>query len=183
MTTRLIAGLMLFAAATGTFGQHESTWQGWEKDFEDERKGWKEIEVRIPAYPEAAAMRQFEGGDTRGYRYYLDARSISVGEDEVVRFAIAVLAPGGGRNVTYEGIRCEEKSFRVYAIGQADRSWVRARNSRWQRIAYTDVNNYRGILFGDMFCNSKLVKPLQEIRQRVEQAPGSVIDRGPYREP
>jgi CNP1-like family len=183
VTSRLLVTLALLAAAGGALGQQEKSWGGWESDFDDEGKAWKEIEVRIPPYPEAGAMRQFEAGDGRGYRYYLDARSLSMGEDEVVRFTVAVFAPGGARNITYEGIRCEERSFRVYAIGHSDRSWVRARNSKWQHIAYLDVNNYRGVLFAELFCNNKLVKPLREIRQHVEEAPGSVINRSAYREP
>lgn len=180
MTPRLIVGLLLLAVAAGALGQAEKSWEGWEGNFDDEQKAWKEIEARIPPYPEPARMRQFEAGDGRGYRHYLDAGSVSAGEDGVVRFTVAVVTPGGGRNVTFEGIRCEERHYRIYAIGRPDRTWSRARNSEWRRIEYQDVGNHRGILFAEFFCNNKVVKPPQEIRRLVEQAGSSVINRGPY---
>ncbi|MCL2345947.1 MAG: CNP1-like family protein, partial [Desulfobulbus sp.] len=59
---------------------------------------------------------------------------------------------GGARNVTYEGMRCQTREWRVYASGRADGSWSKARRAEWLPIRDEAVNRYHAALFLDYFC-------------------------------
>ena len=177
MRALVIAALLGLAMTGSAAAQPKDDGEG---VLDEENNTWKEIAVKIPAYPETADMRQIDGGDRRGYRYYLDTKSVAVGEDGVVRFALAIVTPGGGSNVTFEGIRCEQRDYRVYAIGRSDRTWSNARNSQWRHVQAADVDNHRGILAEEYFCDRKVPKPHAEIQRLVNRAAARLSDRRPY---
>lgn len=142
---------MLAASVTPALAQ----WREWDADFDADRKPWKELESRIPSYPRTEDLVAFEAGGASAHRFYVDARSLSVGEDEVVRYTLVIKAAGGAINVTFEGIRCELREQKYYAVGRADGSWVRARNPQWRRIESEDINRYHGVLYKEFLCSGK----------------------------
>ena len=72
--------------------------------------------------------------------------------DGVVRYVMVVLSPQGGRNVTYEGMRCESRERRGYASGRLDGSWSKARKNEWVRIQDAAANRQHAALFLEYFC-------------------------------
>lgn len=118
---------------------------------------WEEGAVVFPPAPLAENLREFEAEVASGNRFMVDASSLSVGEDGVVRYVIVIETRGGARNVAFEGIRCETREVRVYATGRLDGSWGKARNSAWERIRDGAINRYRAALFLDFFCPSGVV--------------------------
>jgi hypothetical protein len=60
----------------------------------------------------------------------------------------------GALNVSFEGMRCPDAQFRVYAIGNAGKSWAEIRDSNWARIRNEPRNGQRAVLFNDYFCPS-----------------------------
>jgi hypothetical protein len=102
-------------------------------------------------------------GGASPHRFYVDARSLSVGEDGVVRYTLVIKAAGGATNVTFEGIRCELRQQKYYAVGRADGSWVRARNPQWRRIEGQDVNRHHSVLYAEFFCSGK--QPHTSVRE------------------
>lgn len=130
-------------------------WRLFESDFDDEQKAWKEIESKLPPYPKAENLIPFEGGAASAHQFFIDAASISVGEDGVVRYTLFVKTAGGAANVSFEGIRCETREQKYYAIGRGDGSWSRARNPQWRRIEYREINRHHGVLYADFFCKGK----------------------------
>ena len=147
----LIVAAALAASVTPALAQ----WRQWDADFDEDRKPWKEIEARIPSSPGAGDLVPFEAGAASPHRFYVDARSLSVGEDGVVRYTLVIKAAGGATNVTFEGIRCELREQKYYAVGRADGNWVRARNPQWRRIEHQDVNRHHNVLYSDYFCSGK----------------------------
>jgi hypothetical protein len=86
-----------------------------------------------------------------------------VGEDGVVRYSLVIKTGGGATNVSFEGIRCETRQQKYYAIGHPNGTWSRARNPAWKRIEYREVNPHHGVLYQDILCRNKLpVKSAQE---------------------
>jgi hypothetical protein len=130
-------------------------WWSLESDFDDERKQWKEIEAKLPAYPKQENLLALDAGGATPHKFFIDAPSISVGEDGVVRYALVVKTAGGATNVSFEGIRCELRHQKVYAIGHADGKWARARDPQWRRIEYRDVNRHHGVLYSDILCRGR----------------------------
>jgi hypothetical protein len=153
---------VLAAAVTPVLGQ----WREWDADFDADRKPWKEIETRIPSYPRTGDLVPFEAGGVSPHRFYVDARSLSIGEDGVVRYTLVIKAAGGATNVTFEGIRCELRQQKYYAVGRADGNWVRARNPQWRRIERQDLNRHHDVLYSDFLCSFKQpVKSVSEVLQ------------------
>jgi hypothetical protein len=127
---------------------------GWKSLFDlkpDEEKPWVEIESALPAYPARKNLIPFEVSAVTRNRHFIDAASVSVGKDDVVRYTVLVEAPGGVSNISYEGIRCGSGERRIYAFGHPDRTWSEARNTSWQEINNSGFS-YQKALYDDYFC-------------------------------
>ena len=123
-------------------------------DFEEdyESKQWQEVEVALPAAPKEASLQPFYVSAATSNRFFIDISTLSVGSDGVVRYVLLVLSPEGGRNVTFEGMRCESRERRIYASGRQDGSWSKARKNEWVRIQDAYANRHHAALFLDYFC-------------------------------
>ena len=131
-----------------------SQWAGWDYDFDEAKKSWKEIEAKIPSYPDPKNLLHFEAG-AGGHQVYVDASSVSLGEDGVLRYTTVVKTSGGATNVTFEGMRCETREHKTYALGRRDGSWARARDPKWKRIELREIMPYHYVLYREYFCPSK----------------------------
>ena len=127
-------------------------WAGWEFDYEEERKSWKEIQAKIPAYPKTENLVRVDAGSETAHRFYVDTASISLGEDGVYRYTTVVKTAGGATNVMFEGMRCETREGKLYALGRSDGTWSRARDPKWQRILLRDLTPYKYVLYREFFC-------------------------------
>jgi hypothetical protein len=127
-------------------------WREWDSEFDEDKKPWKEIEAKIPAYPKPENLLPFEGGGASPHRFFIDAQSLSIGDDEVVRYTLVIRTAGGATNVSFEGIRCEQRHQKYYATGRADGTWVRARNPQWRRIESREINRHHNVLYQDFLC-------------------------------
>ena len=120
-------------------------------DFDEEKVPWKEIEAQIPPYPKPDNLIPFEPSAATPHRYYIDAASLSLGEDGVTRYTVVIKAAGGATNVTYEGVRCETREQKYYATGRTS-GWTRVRNPQWRRIEDQPVNRHHYVLYREFFC-------------------------------
>lgn len=143
-------GILAALASLGASAQ-EKWWGRWDADFDEEKKPWKEIEAQIPAYPRPENMLPFATADYSPNRFFVDAQSLSLGEDGVMRYVLVVKSAGGVTNVTFEGIRCSTREQKYYAVGQPQGSWVRAKNAKWRSISKRDTGQY-GALYDGYFC-------------------------------
>jgi hypothetical protein len=155
-SSRVFLAVLLAACALPAPAQ----WSGWDYDFDEEKKSWKEIQAQIPPYPKPDNLVPLEVGRAQGHRYYVDAASISRGEDGVMRYTTVIKAAGGASNVTFEGMRCETREHKVYALGRNDGTWVRARDPKWRHVAPHNENApHHGMLFRDYFCPTRFQLP------------------------
>lgn len=127
-------------------------WKDWDYDLDQEKKSWKELQVNLPPYPKAENLLKLDIGSNATNQYFVDATSISVGEDGVVRYTLVIKAGGGATNVSFEGIRCDGRQVRVYAFGHPNSEWSRARNAGWVDIQPREINGYHYALHRDYFC-------------------------------
>jgi hypothetical protein len=154
---------------------------GFEADFESDGKSWKEITAQIPPYPKGGSLLAVPTGTATSHQFYVDATSLALGEDGVMRYTVVTKTAGGATNVTFEGIRCETRERKVYAVGRPDGSWVRARDAQWQRIVLRDLTPYSHTLYHQFFCTER-TRPtpvriaLDALRRGRGLNPGSTID-------
>ena len=120
-------------------------------DFDDEAKPWQEIEVQLPAFPDEANLIPFTVSAATDNKFLIDANSLSVGADEVIRYTLVVVSSAGARNISYEGMRCSTVERRIYALGRPDQTWSKARTSKWSKIQ-GGANNPHVELYRNFFC-------------------------------
>lgn len=175
MTTRatsriarcLRCAIAVLAALTMVSAPAQEQWYQWDRDFDEDKKPWKEIEANIPAYPRPDDLVPFEAGAASPHRFFIDARSLSIGGDGVVRYTLVVKTQAGATNVTFEGIRCDMRQQKYYAVGNAGGGWARARDSQWRRIVYQERNNHHGVLYEDFLCPEK--RPVGSVREALQR--------------
>lgn len=123
-------------------------------DFDEdyETKQWQELEVQLPAPLRQESLQPFYVSAATENRFFIDLATLSVGADGVVRYTLLIQTPEGGRNVTYEGMRCESRERRIYASGRRDGSWSKSRQNEWVRIQDVYGNRHHAALFLEYFC-------------------------------
>jgi len=136
--------------------------------FDDDSR-WEAVQSQLPPYPKPEHYLPFTVNAVTSFDFFVDAKSVSIGNDGVVRFSLIAKSPSGALNISFEGIRCTGRQYRVYAFGRSDNSWSRARNSRWQPLLQNSDNVQRAVLYGSFFCPDGIIiatpeKGLQALR-------------------
>lgn len=154
-------------------GMMSPVWADFEEDYEN--KKWQELEVSLPATPKQENLLPFYVSAATSNHFFIDGSTLDVGSDGVVRYVLVVLSAEGGRNVTFEGMRCETKERRIYASGRLDGTWSKARRNEWVRIQDAYANRHHAALFLDYFC------PVGVIVRNVDEARAALV-RGGHRD-
>ena len=171
------AGRLILAAVLGLLlpaAPALAQWEGWDYAYDREITPWAEMQGQIPAYPADQTLIPLDVGAVSAHRFFVDAASVSIGSDGVVRYTLVIRTTGGSTNVSFEGIRCAAREQKYYAIGRSDKTWVRARNPQWRPIAYREVNAQHLTLYNEFMCRGKL---MMESAEQIVQA----LRRGPQR--
>jgi len=145
-------------------------WGQFDFEFESE-KPWVELSAQLPPTPKAENLVEFNVSSATRNRHFVDTASISVGEDKVVRYTVVIEAVGGARNVAFEGLRCATGERRLYAYGQPDGTWSKARNAQWEGIKFRSLLSYHKALYEDYFCPDGInVRDAKEAVRKLRQA-------------
>lgn len=140
-------------------------WSGWDYQNDRPKEQFKELEAKPPAYPKDDNLLPFETSAASPHKYYIDSKSLSVGQDGVVRYTLVVRTGGGATNVSYEGIRCDLRQVKIYASGRSDGTWVPARDPQWVGIVAQPVDIHHSVLLHDYLCFGKSSKtPVAQIQ-------------------
>lgn len=162
-------GACLAAALFFTIASARADFRFRDLDDPDEAK-WAEGEAVLPAFPRDENLLEFFVSAVTPNRFFVDAKSLSVGTDSVVRFVLVVKTSGGATNVTFEGIRCEALEYKLYATGRADGSWTKARTPEWLPIVNKPINRHHASLSRDYFCpNRSPIRTADEGRDALER--------------
>lgn len=133
-----------------------AAWGDFEYDFDNE-KPWVELQAQLPAYPKLEDALPFFVSAATDNKFFVDPASISVGEDDVVRYTLIVKSPEGAVNISFEGIRCGTGEKKLYAFGHPDKTWSRNRFAKWAPIQYKDRNRQHHVLYDDFFCPGGII--------------------------
>lgn len=157
----------------GVLSMASPLWADFEEDYES--KKWQEVEVQLPAAPRQENLLPFYVSAATSNRFFIDGSTLSVGSDGVVRYVLVVMSAEGGRNVTFEGMRCEARERRIYASGRLDGTWAKTRKNEWVRIQEAYANRHHAALFLDYFC------PVGVIVRNADEA-RAALARGGHRD-
>ncbi|MBI4996595.1 MAG: CNP1-like family protein [Rhodocyclales bacterium] len=142
----LVAGPASAAEVARDIGFHEPV----RSNFSEQP--WAEERVAPPAPPKDADLVAIHVGTNTANRFFVDAATLSVGGDGIVRYVLVVRTAGGASNTTFEGIRCETGEYKLYASGRADGTWAPSRLDTWRPIENKLANRHHAALNRDLFC-------------------------------
>jgi hypothetical protein len=148
----------------------------YDKDVDE--KPWAEVEAQLPAYPDTQHLIPFTVGAVKDVKYFIDAKSLSVGTDGVIRYTLVIVSSAGSQNISFEGMRCNTAERRVYAFGHPDGTWSKARSNQWGRIQGSS-NNHNVELYTNYFCSVGATEIIsaESARQRLRTGGQSGIVR------
>jgi len=149
---RHLAGALLAAAAAGALAQDRPRDSAADSiDFTP--KPFEESKIKLPAPPKTENLIRFEVGPThRGFEHFVDAASLSLDIDGVLRYTLVINSDMGASNVTYEGIRCVTRERKIYAYGLKDGAWRERKDAEWKKIENPRVEGAVFVLYNDFFC-------------------------------
>jgi hypothetical protein len=160
----VLAGAALAAAAQNTNQLPVSDGPS-RYDAEQEKFNWKEAEVQPPQYPKDADLIEFQVSSGATFRFFIDAASLSVAGDGVVRYTLVARSPAGVSNISFEGIRCSTKSYKVYAQGAGGR-WSPRQGSDWRDIEAKTIQRWHNVLYSEYLCPRN--RPIQTAAEGVD---------------
>jgi hypothetical protein len=109
-----------------------------------------QAEVRLPAYPKADGLIEFQVSGAGSFRFFVDPASLTLESGGEVRYTLVARSPAGLDNVSYEGTRCGVGAIRVYARGN-DGRWD-ARQSERRDVEPRSVQRWHFELRRSYFC-------------------------------
>lgn len=151
---RLKLAAVLLAAPIAAVAQQPRDLGADAIDFGADREK-QESEVKLPPAPRSENLIKFDPGRPTSMTFYIDAASMTLGEDGVVRFTTVARGDGSTQNVAYEGIRCSTRERKTYAYGKADGTWTAQRDPGWVPIRSLNADSYRFTLYQDYFCPAR----------------------------
>ncbi len=123
-----------------------------EEDFDDQDKPWTEVAVQLPAPPAPENLLPFYVSPVATQTFAIDAKSLAIGKDGVIRYTLIATSAGGVRNISFEGIRCQSFEKKLYAFGRQDGSWGRSHRDNWEPIRSKAANRQHAALAQDYMC-------------------------------
>lgn len=111
-------------------------------------------DIEPPAFPKQENLREFYVSAATANKFFIDASTLAPGTDGIVRYVLVIKTSGGATNVSFEGINCRERQWKLYATGRSDGTWVKSRAARteWRPIENKPVNRHHAELNRNFFC-------------------------------
>jgi len=162
-----IVALFVSLIATAAFAQ---TWSPSYVTDDFENKPWEEQKAELPPYPKPENLIRIDVSAVTSFDFLVDAASVSVGKDEVIRYTLVARSASGATNVSFEGLRCATRERKLYAFGSTGNTWMQARNAAWTKIREVIANRQHAALADDYFCPGRIpVRNAEEARDALKR--------------
>lgn len=148
-------------------------------------EAWKEDnQIKFPPLPKPDNLVALDAEAIgSGYEYFVDAESLSLGEDKVLRYSVVLESGTGVRNTFYEGIRCETREVKTYGYASRQGGFKSVASSPWKRIRRRGAYAHQHLLAEVYVCDRE-GWPITEkqVRERLAQnsPSGTRLRRKPF---
>lgn len=160
MRALALAALCLALAACAGAGPEQSDWER-----AHAAQNWQESRGTLPPYPTKSNLIEFDVGGGSDFHFLVDAASLSVGSDGVVRYVLVARSPQGAENVSFEGLHCSAGEYKIYATGSENGTWIRSRDARWRPVEQA-AGSWHRTLASDYLCPEK--EPIRTVAEGVD---------------
>lgn len=120
------------------------------RSSDSESRNAEETGVVLPALPKNENLIEFWVSNSTAFRFFIDAASLSVDKDGVVRYTLVARSPSGVANISYEAMRCAAGTYKIYAYERAGQ-WS-ATTSDWRPVEPNAVQRWHNELRLRYFC-------------------------------
>ena len=151
---RLLFSLLVVAGAAAAQNTNEprdvtantrsSEWE------ERQRRDPSDAGVVLPALPKNENLIEFWVSNSTAFRFFIDAASLSVDKEGVVRYTLVARSPSGVANTSYEGMRCTAGLYKIYAYERGGQ-WS-ATTSDWRPVEPNAIQRWHNELRLRYFC-------------------------------
>ena len=170
-----VAVLASLAVAPVALAYKDAVSAGYEFKFDESKvEKWKELEVPLPAFPDDRNLIPVRMPANYTLKIYLDEKSISLAQDEIVRFTLVVETSSGTRNVFYEGLRCDTREYKTYAVGTLDKTFEPIKKPKWERVPYYEMNAFRYQLMRFYVCHPEALSAPPAARELIHRLKSSM---------
>ncbi|MCP3848865.1 MAG: hypothetical protein GY694_01315 [Gammaproteobacteria bacterium] len=141
---------------------------------------WKEGGSFLPPYPQDSDLLEVAGPPSyQNYQYLIDGKTLSIGDDGVVRYSLVIRSTNGSDNVMFDGLRCTNRQIKNYAYGSTDmdgnKKFIERQDASWKPFRSTGVMGYGPIFMSSYFCNfDGALLSRHEIIQNIKYGKGNV---------
>ena len=138
---------------------------------------WIELEAKVKQPPGKNLMEARIADLPVGMQLFVDMDSIEVGSDKVTRTWLVAKSRSGAYNASYEGLRCADYFYKVYAYYNPKRSEpLREKDlPQWREAR---LGRYRHELMREFICNGTRPEPVNEVADNLRKEAGSY--QSPY---
>ena len=144
---------LILLAACSTPSTAPGSKSDWEKANEEKLAASEKAAAAnaIPTPPtKRGELIEFSVSATQEFRFFVDASTLSVDNEGVVRYVLVARSPSGVENMSFEGMRCVTNEYRIYALGR-DGAWV-GRPTDWRSMDVKTVTRWHHELARNYFC-------------------------------
>jgi len=153
-------------AACSTPSSTPGSKSDWEKANEEKLAATEKAAAAdaVPTPPtKRGELIEFSVAATQEFRFFVDASTLSVDNEGIVRYVLVARSSAGVENVSFEGMRCVTNEYRIYALGR-DGAWV-GRPTDWRPIDPKTVSRWHNELARNYFCPQR--EPITNAKEGV----------------
>jgi hypothetical protein len=120
-------------------------------------EAWREADVAPPATFSTDQLQSFEVMQGSSLSYGIDPKTLSVGEDGVVRYVLVARSTSGALNVLYQGIRCQAGEVKTYGRWDNQSSWNTSRGDDWRPLSFKGATRPAMMLARAGICEGRTI--------------------------
>ena len=122
-----------------------------------DEKVWTEAMAAPPASFSTEVLIPFEVFKASSLTYGIDPNTVTVGEDDVVRYVMVARSVSGALNVLYQGIRCATAETKTYGRLSDKGAWNTSPDAPWQELSFRGATRPAMILARQGVCEGRTV--------------------------
>ncbi|MBU7573426.1 MAG: CNP1-like family protein [Hydrogenophaga sp.] len=119
---------------------------------------WQEAAVKPPPTFSTDQLQAFDVSAGTALNYGIDPKTLSVGEDGVVRYVLVARSSSGALNVLYQGLRCQTAEVKTYGRWNNNASsWNVNAKEAWQELSFSGPTRPAMLLARAGICEGRTI--------------------------
>ena len=92
-----------------------------------------------------------------------------------MHYTLIAQSPQGAKNISFEGMRCANRTYKVYAYLGANDTFRPRTDPQWARVDEAEANRQRAALYKDYICSSGVPLRTKDVVLALKANPYSAV--------